>query len=89
MLSQFEHPDGQASGYHPGRRWLLKGGEAHGAFRFLGRTRADTKRKALDFWVSNQRQLDLTLREFFERCRISQDGKRITFYARLPTPAGD
>ena len=46
---------------------------------FNGRTRAETKRKALAFWAHNRDALGLGMREFFERCSISADGTTIVF----------
>lgn len=46
---------------------------------FNGRTRAETKRKALAFWAHNRETLGLNMREFFERCSISTDGTTIVF----------
>jgi hypothetical protein len=37
------------------------------------------KRKALDYWVQNRAALNLSLRDFFRRCRLSADGRAITF----------
>lgn len=46
---------------------------------FTGRTRAETKRKALAYWVDNHDSLGLTMREFFDRCALSADGTAIVF----------
>lgn len=46
---------------------------------FTGRTRAETKRKALAYWVDNRDTLGLSMREFFDRCSISADGTMIVF----------
>jgi hypothetical protein len=37
------------------------------------------KRKALDYWVQNRASLKLSLHDFFRRCRLSPDGRAITF----------
>jgi hypothetical protein len=37
------------------------------------------KRKALDYWVQNRTILRLSLRDFVLRCRLSPDGRAITF----------
>lgn len=47
---------------------------------FTGRTRAETKRKALSYWVDNREKLALSMREFFERCSLSADGTAIVFH---------
>lgn len=46
---------------------------------FTGRTRAETKRKALAYWVDNRDTLGLSMREFFDRCSLSVDGTMIVF----------
>lgn len=52
---------------------------------FTARTRAETKRKALAYWVDNRETLGLTMREFFERCAISSDGTAIVFQPVVAT----
>lgn len=47
---------------------------------FTGRTRAETKRKALAYWVDNRDSLRMNMREFFEHCAISADGTSIVFH---------
>ena len=54
---------------------------------FTGRTRAETKRKALAYWVDNQESLGLTMREFFDRCSLSADGTMIVFLMPVKAPA--
>jgi hypothetical protein len=53
---------------------------------FTGRTRAETKRKALAYWVDNRESLGMSMRDFFERCSISADGTSIVFHpiSRVP-----
>lgn len=46
---------------------------------FSGRTRAETKRKALAYWAHNRETLGMNMREFFEHCSISADGTAIVF----------
>lgn len=50
--------------------------------RFEGRNRTETKRKALSYWIENQEQLQLSLREFLGACTASADGSHISF--RMP-----
>jgi len=47
--------------------------------RFTGRTRAETKRRALDYWVANQDKLGIPMRDFLARCAMSPDGTLIVF----------
>ena len=53
---------------------------------FTGRTRAETKRKALAFWVENREPLRLSMTEFFDACTISPDGTSIAFQKPQPAP---
>lgn len=55
---------------------------------FNGLTARQAKRRALSFWYAHQRDLGLTVLEFFARCRLTQEAglSRITFYDR-PTAA--
>lgn len=58
---------------------------------FSGRTRAETKRKALTYWANNRETLGLSMREFFDRCSLSPDGTMIVFHQkqqRASLPAG-
>jgi hypothetical protein len=52
---------------------------ANSRVAFSGRDRTQVKRKALDYWYANQRTLRMGVREFFARCRLSPDGRAITF----------
>lgn len=47
---------------------------------FKGRTRADAKRRALNFWYMNKRKLGLDVRGFMALCRLQTDGRTIVFY---------
>lgn len=49
---------------------------------FTGRNRAETKRKALAYWVDNRDTLRLSMREFFDRCSLSADGTAMVFHHR-------
>ncbi|MFH0900586.1 MAG: hypothetical protein V2A73_08150 [Pseudomonadota bacterium] len=51
---------------------------------FNGRDRAQTKRKALDYWYQHRDSLKLSLRDFFMRCRSSSDGLKIIFMQSWP-----
>ena len=53
---------------------------------FSGRDRADVKRKALDYWYHNRHLLNLDLKDFLGRCRVSADERTITFLAGVVTP---
>lgn len=50
---------------------------------FSGRDRVSVKRKALDYWYDNRDKLQLSMRDFFSRCRMSRDGQTITFSAPI------
>lgn len=47
--------------------------------QFQGRDRAHAKRKALDFWYRHREQLGMSVRDFFQHCRLSHDERTITF----------
>lgn len=47
---------------------------------FRGRNRADAKRRALNYWYINRRELGVDLRAFSERCRLQTDNRTILFY---------
>ena len=47
--------------------------------RFKGSSRADAKRKALNYWYVNQRALRLSIKEYSERLTLLPDGRTITF----------
>lgn len=49
---------------------------------FRGRNAHDAKRRALNYWYQHRRQLDLSLAEFFARCRVShgRSSTTITLY---------
>jgi len=46
---------------------------------FKGRNQADAKRKALNFWYTNQKLLGLSIRDFSERLTLLPDRKTIVF----------
>jgi len=48
--------------------------------RFVGKSRADVKRKALNYWYLNRGQLGLDLRAFSARCRMLDNERTIVFY---------
>ena len=47
--------------------------------KFIGKNRADAKRKALRFWFSHQDRLHENMREFAKHCTLSSDQKVITY----------
>lgn len=47
---------------------------------FKGRTRADSKRRALAYWFAHQSNLHLDVRGFFQCCRLLPDGRTIVYY---------
>ena len=53
---------------------------------FSGRDRTRVKQKALDYWYRNQHMLRMGVREFFARCRLSPDGRAITFDRGIDGP---
>ena len=55
---------------------------------FSGRDRLQAKRKALDFWVENRAVLQLSMRDFLDRCRISPDHRKIVFSGWFEAGAG-
>lgn len=48
--------------------------------RFVGKNRADAKRKALNYWYLNRTKLGLDLQEFSARCRLLENERTIVFY---------
>lgn len=46
---------------------------------FAGLTRADSKRKALNYWYLHKNKLRLSIREFSARLALLDDGKTIVF----------
>jgi hypothetical protein len=46
---------------------------------FSGRDRAHAKRKALDYWYQHRDALNLSMRDFFLRCRLKSDERTIVF----------
>lgn len=65
-----------AAGHSPG------GARAEAAVTFRGRNQTDAKRKALNFWYSNQTRLGMSIRDFSERLKLLPDGRTIVFEAR-------
>lgn len=65
--------------FHPERQVTL--GEYQVNFNARDRVRA--KRKALDYWYNNRELLRLSMRDFFSRCRLSQDERTITFSSSI------
>ena len=59
---------------------------ANSRVAFSGRDRTQVKQKALDYWYANRRTLRLSMREFFARCRLSPDGRAITFDRGIDGP---
>jgi hypothetical protein len=51
--------------------------------KFTGRNRLEAKRKALQFWYTNQETLRESMQDFMKRCTLSSDQKVIT-YRRQP-----
>jgi hypothetical protein len=52
---------------------------------FNGRNRAQVKKKALDYWVKNRERLELSLKDYISKCRLSPDERTITFTGILRT----
>lgn len=50
---------------------------------FTGLSPQQAKRRALNYWYLHRRELQLSVQEFFARCRVKRDGglTRITFHA--------
>jgi hypothetical protein len=46
---------------------------------FSGRDRVQAQRKAVSWWFAHRQSLGLCLKEFFLRCRFSDDQRTITF----------
>jgi hypothetical protein len=46
---------------------------------FNGRDCVQVQRRAVDWWFTHRQNLGLCLREFFLRCRWSDDRRTITF----------
>ena len=51
---------------------------------FCGRNVSLAKRRAMNYWYVNRRNLGLTMAEFFKRCRLREDDNatKIVFYPR-------
>ena len=47
---------------------------------FKGRTRADSKRRALAWWYTHQSHLGVDVRAFFNCCRLLVDGRTIVYH---------
>jgi len=54
-----------------------------GPITFVGRSQADAKRKALNFWYMNQEMLQLSIRDFSACLALLPDGKTIAFSPHL------
>jgi hypothetical protein len=54
-------------------------GESQELIEFSGRDRVQAQRRAVDWWFSHRQALGLCLRDFFSRCRISDDNRTIVF----------
>ena len=48
--------------------------------KFIGKNRADAKRKALRFWFAHQDRLHENMQEFAKHCSLSSDQKVITYH---------
>lgn len=57
----------------------LQGSGESGEIVFKGRNQTDAKRKALNFWYTNQKMLGLSIRDFSERLSLLSDRKTIVF----------
>ena len=55
------------------------------SLKFSGRNRQEAKRKALNFWYSQQDTLHESMQDFLKHCTLSSDQKVIT-YRRSPAP---
>lgn len=49
--------------------------------RFTGRSRAEAKRKALNYWFVHKAALGMDVREFSARCRLLEDDRTIVLYS--------
>ncbi len=58
----------------------LKTNHVPDTMTFRGRSRADAKRRALNYWYMNRTTLRMDLRTFSEHCRLQADNKTIIFY---------
>ena len=54
-------------------------GESQELIEFSGHDRVQAQRRAVDWWFTHRQALGLCLREFFSRCRVSDDKRTITF----------
>lgn len=52
-------------------------------FTFTARSRVGVKREVLAYWYKNRSQLDLSLKDFLSRCRLSSDERTVVFSQRL------
>ena len=46
---------------------------------FRGHSRVRVKREVLNYWHRNQHTLGMGLKEFLTHCRLSGDGRTVTF----------
>ena len=53
---------------------------------FVGRSVLEAKRRALNYWYVNRGSLDLSLSQFFGRCRAIQLGSEIRIIYSPPRP---
>ena len=56
---------------------------------FTGRTRAETKRKALTFWVDNREKLDLMAAALIKYETIDEEQLKDIMAGRVPKPPRD
>jgi hypothetical protein len=49
---------------------------------FSGRDAGHVRRVALGWWYQHRTEHGLYVKDFFARCRMSADGRTISYYAR-------
>ncbi len=52
---------------------------AGSAFTFTARSRVGVKREVLAYWYKNRTNLGMSLKDFLAQCRLSADGRTVTF----------
>jgi hypothetical protein len=65
-----------------GEYLLNRRGRSTPALTFSGRDAGHVRRVALGWWYDHRTEHGLFVRDFFARCRLSADGRTISYYAR-------
>ena len=66
----------------PQRVQADRAADGTGPLTFSGRDARHVRRVALGWWYTNRARHGLLVKEFFARCRLSADGRTISYAAR-------